>query len=126
LDREALLERFRGHELLVSLLSRLDDPVTERGANLSLGEKQMITFLRAWLALPEIWILDEATAFFDPQAEAELLSVLESERVRGVTVIQVAHRPEALRRMNRWINVRSGDLRELTATDLLKERPSST
>jgi ABC-type multidrug transport system fused ATPase/permease subunit len=126
LDREALLERFRGNGLMVSLLNRIEDPVTERGGNLSLGEKQMITFLRAWLAGPEVWILDEATAFFDPQAEAELLAVLESERDRGVTVIQVAHRPEALRRMNRWINVRSGDLRELTATDLRVERPDST
>ncbi len=126
LDREALLERFDGHGLITSLLTRMEDPVTERGTNLSLGEKQMITFLRAWLAGPEIWILDEATAFFDPQAEAELLAVLESERHRGVTVIQVAHRPEALRRMNRWINVRSGDLRELTATDLPAVRPDST
>lgn len=126
LDREALLERFDGHALITSLLTRTEDPVTERGANLSLGEKQMITFLRAWLAGPEIWILDEATAFFDPQAEAELLAVLESERDRGVTLIQVAHRPEALRKMNRWINVRSGDLQELTAADLRMVRPSST
>ena len=126
LDREALLRRFQGHGLITSLLVRLEDPVAERGSNLSLGEKQMITFLRSWLAGPEIWILDEATAFFDPDAEAELIAVLESERNRGVTVIQVAHRPEALRRMNRWINVRSGDLQELTEADLLMERPSST
>ncbi len=117
LDRDALLTRFSEYSLICSLLKRLDHPVTERGGNLSLGEKQMITFLRSWLAEPEIWILDEATAFFDPEAEAELLSVLESERPLGRTVIQVAHRPEALRRMDRWINVRSGDLRELTEAD---------
>jgi ABC-type multidrug transport system fused ATPase/permease subunit len=126
LDRDSLLRRFEGHGLISSLLNRLDHPVSERGSNLSLGEKQMITFLRSWLAGPGIWILDEATAFFDPRAEAELLSVLESERHRGVTVIQVAHRPEALRRMNRWINVRSGGLRELTGADLPVERPDST
>jgi ATP-binding cassette subfamily B multidrug efflux pump len=125
-DRKALLERFRGKELIVSLLERPRGRVSERGANLSLGEKQMITFLRAWLARPEFWILDEATAFFDPQAESELLAVLEEERASGVTVIQVAHRPEALRRMGRWISLCSGDLQERTAAELRSEQQGST
>lgn len=86
----------------------------------------MITFLRAWLARPEFWILDEATAFFDPQAESELLAVLEEERASGVTVIQVAHRPEALRRMGRWISLCSGDLQERTAAELRSEQQGST
>jgi ATP-binding cassette subfamily B multidrug efflux pump len=125
-DFSGLRARFSGSPLILSLLDRPDFRIAERGANLSLGEKQMITFLRAWLQQPEIWILDEATAFFDPSAERELLQVLEDERSRGITVIQVAHRAEALRRMDRLIRINSGVLLEWKGSPPSEDPPSST
>ena len=103
---------FQGYPLIQSLLGMLDFEISERGENLSMGQKQMITFLRAYLAKPEVWVLDEATAFFDHEAEDEVLRALESLSPTGVTVIQVAHRPEALVRMKRLIQVVRGHLLE--------------
>ncbi len=111
-NRLELMERFRGFSLIESILEKNDFIISERGSNLSMGEKQMITFLRAYLSRPSIWILDEATAFFDPEAERELLEALEYLKADGITVIQVAHRPEALSHMKRLINVRQGHLEE--------------
>jgi ABC-type multidrug transport system fused ATPase/permease subunit len=107
-DEKNLAERFSDYYLIRSLLEMLDFVISERGENLSMGQKQMITFLRAYLASPEIWVLDEATAFFDQEAEEEVLRALESLRPSGITVIQVAHRPEALINMQRMIRVEKG------------------
>ena len=106
--------KFKGYPLIESLLGMLDFVISERGENLSMGQKQMITFLRAYLANPEIWVLDEATAFFDREAEEEVLRALDALSDQGITVIQVAHRPEALVRMRRLISVAKGHVHEST------------
>jgi ATP-binding cassette subfamily B multidrug efflux pump len=107
-----LRETFQGYTLIESLLQMLDFEISERGENLSMGQKQMITFLRAYLAKPKIWVLDEATAFFDHEAETEVLRALENLAQNEITVIQVAHRPEALVRMKRMVKVDRGILTE--------------
>ncbi len=111
-DEETLHDTFKDFPLIMSLLQNPDFDITERGGNLSMGQKQMITFLRAYLAKPMIWILDEATAFFDPEAEQEVLRALEALRKDQITVIQVAHRPEALVQMKRHLKVELGHLQE--------------
>lgn len=111
LDLAALASEFRGYPLIESLLARPHHEMTERGGNLSMGQKQMIAFLRAYVARPKIWILDEATAFFDPEAEAEVMRALDRLGPE-VTVIQVAHRPEALVRMKRRFRIHQGHLTE--------------
>ncbi len=121
-NRIELIERFKGFSLIQSILEKSDFVVFERGSNLSMGQKQMITFLRAYLSEPAIWILDEATAFFDTEAERELLKALENLKAEGITVIQVAHRPEALSHMKRLVNVRQGHLQELV-TESQKSSP---
>jgi ATP-binding cassette subfamily B protein len=107
-----LKQRFAGFALIESLLSMLDFEISERGENISMGQKQMITFLRAYLAKPEVWILDEATAFFDREAESEVLRALTALKGEGVTVVQVAHRPEALSQMKRMMRVANGRMSE--------------
>lgn len=111
LDLAALADEFKGYPLIESLLARPHHEMTERGGNLSMGQKQMIAFLRAYVARPKIWILDEATAFFDPEAEAEVMRSLE-RLGPDVTVIQVAHRAEALVRMKRRFRIHQGHLFE--------------
>ena len=76
-----------------------------------MGQKQMIAFLRAYLARPNIWILDEATAFFDHHAEKEVLQALH-RLGKDITVIQVAHRPEALTSMSRLLHVQESRVTE--------------
>jgi ATP-binding cassette subfamily B multidrug efflux pump len=119
IDIEKLLKDFSGFPLIESILGQLDFHVHERGTNLSMGQKQMIAFLRAYLIQPKIWVLDEATAFFDSDAENEVFRALEKRRGE-ITVFQVAHRPQALSKMNRYFEVRSGGLVESQLKDLPK------
>ena len=119
-DLEGLRNVFRCYPLIESILKNPDLPVRQRGANLSMGQKQMIAFLRAWMARPEIWILDEATAFFDHDAQTEVFRALNELRKNGITVIQVAHRPEALGAMNRLIWIQKGRLEDRSPTPDLK------
>ena len=68
----------------------------------------MISFLRALVNNPKIWILDEATAFFDQEAESECFKVFERLRStdhKNFTLIQVAHRKGVLNRMDRIIEL---------------------
>jgi ATP-binding cassette subfamily B multidrug efflux pump len=108
---DLLRQGFSGFPLIENLLMQLDFEINERGNNLSMGQKQMIAFLRAYLARPDIWILDEATAFFDDEAEQEVIRAL-TRLGSTITVIQVAHRPEALSTMHRLIQVTQSRVQE--------------
>jgi ATP-binding cassette subfamily B protein IrtA len=68
-----------------------DTPVGERGARLSGGERQRLTLARAILADAPVIVLDEATAFTDPENEAAIQDAI-GELVAGRTVIMIAHR----------------------------------
>ena len=71
------------------------DTVFGSGNNLSGGEQQRIAIARALLVDAPVLILDEATAFTDPESEAEIQKAL-TTLVRGRTVLVIAHRPESI------------------------------
>lgn len=81
----------QAHDFISALPQGYDTQVGERGAFLSGGQRQRITIARAILQNRPILVLDEATAFADPENEAALVSAL-SELMRGKTVVMVAHR----------------------------------
>jgi len=114
-DQEKMRAKFKDYPLISSILDRLHEPVRERGNNFSMGEKQMISFLRAFLKEPQIWILDEATAFFDPDAEAEFMRAL-STLGSKIIIVQIAHRKEALNQMKRLVQVDQGRLVEQSSS----------
>lgn len=108
---EAWEDQFREY-LQISQLIRLRSAwVHERGTNLSMGQRQLIAFLRAMAQSPSIWVLDEATAFFDPEAEKEVMRAMSSIAGKA-TWVQVAHRPEAMRTVDRAYRVVNGKLEE--------------
>jgi ATP-binding cassette subfamily B protein len=76
---------------LESLPRGLDTPVGQRGESLSAGERQLVALARAYLADPDLLVLDEATSAVDPATEVRLAKALEG-LTRGRTAISIAHR----------------------------------
>ena len=93
------------------LPERWDTPVRERGAMLSVGQRQLVAFLRASVAHPSILVLDEATASID--SESEQLIQRATERItRGRTSLVVAHRLSTVRTADRIFVMDGGQLVE--------------
>lgn len=86
----------QAHDFIMSLPNGYDTPTGERGVFLSGGQRQRITIARAILQNRPILVLDEATAFADPENEAALVRAL-SQLMRGKTVLIVAHRLSTMR-----------------------------
>jgi ATP-binding cassette, subfamily B, multidrug efflux pump len=89
----------------------LDGKVTERGQNLSLGERQLLALARALVTDPPILILDEATASVDRQTERRLQAATE-RLIEGRTALIVAHRLSTIERCDRIFVLHQGELVE--------------
>ena len=93
-DDEAIILAFTElglAEWLESLPARLHTHVGERGESLSVGERQLVAIARAYLADPDLLVLDEATSAVDPATEVRLQRALDS-LTRGRTTLAIAHR----------------------------------
>jgi ATP-binding cassette subfamily B protein len=99
-----------------------DTPVAERGATLSVGQKQLLSFARALAFDPRILILDEATSSVDTETE---LLIRDALRVlmAGRTTIAIAHRLSTIQDMDKILVFHKGELREAgTHQQLLGKR----
>jgi ATP-binding cassette subfamily B multidrug efflux pump len=90
----------------------LNSAVEERGANLSVGERQLIAFARILAFNPDILILDEATANIDSESEL-ILQKATHEVMKSRTSIIIAHRLSTVRECNRIIVLRDGEILEI-------------
>ncbi len=84
-----------------------DTPLSERGGNLSTGERQLLSFTRALVTDPALLILDEATASIDPATERMIQSALE-RLLAGRTAVIIAHRLSTVRFADRILVVEGG------------------
>jgi ATP-binding cassette, subfamily B, multidrug efflux pump len=113
-SREALLRAARmiGTERLIAQLPQgLETPILEHGANLSVGEKQLLALTRALAHAPEILILDEATSSVDAETEA-LLQAGIKRLLTHRTALVIAHRLSTIREMDRILVLDHGRLIE--------------
>ncbi|GID31771.1 ABC transporter ATP-binding protein [Paractinoplanes brasiliensis] len=76
---------------LAGLPAGLETPVGERGEALSVGERQLVALVRAYVADPDLLVLDEATSAVDPATEVRLQRALDTV-TRGRTTVAIAHR----------------------------------
>jgi len=90
-DVIAALGELRLLDWVDSLPRGLDTPVGQRGESLSAGERQLVALARAYLADPDLLVLDEATSAVDPATEVRLQTALEGV-TRGRTSVAIAHR----------------------------------
>jgi ATP-binding cassette subfamily B multidrug efflux pump len=96
--------------------------VRERGAGLSVGQKQLIAFARALAFDPRILILDEATSSIDTETEQLIQQALE-RLLRGRTSVVIAHRLSTIQRADRILVMHKGEVREIgTHQELLAQR----
>jgi len=106
--REAALRISQG-DWLADLPEGLSTDVGERGANLSMGQRQLVALARVLIQDPAIFILDEATASVDPFTEAQIQEGLETV-MRDRTAIVIAHRLSTIKNADRIIVMDHGQI----------------
>jgi ATP-binding cassette, subfamily B, multidrug efflux pump len=104
-------ERVNLLDFIQTLPDRFDHAVRERGAGLSTGQKQLISFARALAHNPRYLILDEATSSVDTDTEFRIRDAL-TRLVEGRTSIIIAHRLSTIQRADRILVMHKGHLRE--------------
>ncbi|MEA2531692.1 MAG: ATP-binding cassette, subfamily multidrug efflux pump, partial [Thermomicrobiales bacterium] len=109
------------HDFIVELQEGYDTPVQERGASLSVGQRQLLSFARALLAQPRILILDEATSSIDTQTERQIQSALRT-LLEGRTSFVIAHRLSTIREADQVVVMRDGLIAEMGTHDELVAR----
>jgi ATP-binding cassette, subfamily B, multidrug efflux pump len=98
-----------------------DTVLHERGQNLSVGQRQLVSFARALVADPRILILDEATANVDTHTERLIQRALDT-MLRGRTSFVIAHRLSTIRNATRIVVMRDGEIVEIGNHDELMEQ----
>ncbi len=99
------------HDFISRLPGGYDYLVMERGATLSMGQRQLISFVRALVFNPNILILDEATSSIDSESEALIQNAIET-LVKGRTSIVIAHRLSTIRHAHKIMVLDRSELKE--------------
>jgi ATP-binding cassette, subfamily B, multidrug efflux pump len=106
------------HDFIMRLPGGYDYNVMERGATLSLGQRQLLSFIRAMLYNPSILILDEATSSVDTESEMLIQHAIDT-LIQGRTSIVIAHRLSTIRKANKIIVLDKGEVKEMGTHDEL-------
>ena len=105
------LEKAQTQPMLESFSKGLDEPVMERGATFSMGQRQLLSFARALAHDPAIFVLDEATANIDTRTEVLIQKAIE-EISRERTTIIIAHRLSTIRNADTILVLADGEIIE--------------
>jgi len=114
ISRETVIEAAKmigAHEFIEKLPGAYDYKVMERGATLSMGQRQLISFVRALVFDPDILILDEATSSIDPETESIIQFAIET-LIKKRTSIIIAHRLSTIRHADNILVLSKGEVQE--------------
>jgi ATP-binding cassette, subfamily B, multidrug efflux pump len=106
------------HDFIMRLPGGYHYNVMERGSSLSLGQRQLLSFIRALLYDPSILILDEATSSVDTESE-QLIQEAIDKLISGRSSIVIAHRLSTIRKADQIIVLDKGEIREIGTHDQL-------
>jgi ATP-binding cassette subfamily B multidrug efflux pump len=99
------------HDFIMSLPNGYHSEVSERGASLSVGQRQLISFLRAYVYNPEILVLDEATSSIDTESEILIQNATE-KLTKGRSSIVIAHRLATIQQADQILVMEAGKIVE--------------
>lgn len=123
ISKEKVIESAKmigAHEFIDKLPGGYDYQVMERGATLSLGQRQLISFVRALVFDPDILILDEATSSIDPETESVIQFAIETLIEKRTSII-IAHRLSTIRHADNIMVLAKGEIEEFGShEELLK------
>lgn len=119
--REAAME-VEAYDFISRLPGALNYPLAERGGSLSMGQKQLICFVRAMVYEPDILILDEATSNVDSETE-HLVSRACEKMMKDRTSLVIAHRLSTIRNADKILVMHKGQIRETGTHDELVKQP---
>ena len=109
------------HDFIMELPGGYDFNVMERGSTLSMGQRQLLSFIRALLFDPSILILDEATSSVDTGSELLIQEAI-GKLIAGRTSIVIAHRLSTIRKASKILVLDKGEIREMGTHEELMEK----
>jgi ATP-binding cassette subfamily B protein len=109
------------HDFILRLPGGYGYDVMERGNTLSMGQRQLLSFIRALLFNPSILILDEATSSVDTESELMIQNAI-GKLIAGRTSIVIAHRLSTIRKANKILVLDKGEIREMGTHEQLIEK----
>ncbi len=124
ISREKVIEAAKlvgAHDFIMQLPQQYDFHIGERGNALSVGQRQLISFMRAYVFNPEILILDEATSSVDNESEALIQSATE-KITKGRTSLVIAHRLSTIQNADEIIVLEKGEVVEMGNPELLLQK----
>ncbi|MEV2274852.1 ABC transporter ATP-binding protein [Nocardiopsis sp. NPDC049922] len=121
-ELEAAIAELGLTDWLASLAHGLDTPVGQRGESLSAGERQLVALVRAYVADPDLLVLDEATSAVDPHTEVRIQRALD-RLTRGRTSVAIAHRLSTAEAADRVLVFDQGRIVQSGTHDELVGRP---
>lgn len=118
---KAAAKKVGAHDFISQLPGQYDYNVRERGATLSLGQRQLIAFARVMTYDPRILVLDEATANIDSESEEVIQAAIDTV-MAGRTSIIIAHRLSTIQKADKIVLLKKGEIAEMGSHDeLLKQ-----
>ncbi len=126
ISRQKVIEAAKmvgAHDFIMQLPNNYDYPVMERGAMLSLGQRQLISFIRALVFDPRILILDEATSSIDTETEWMVQQAIE-RLIKNRTSIVIAHRLSTIQNAHQIMVLDKGKVVEVGTPEQLLANPN--
>ncbi|MGE0825164.1 MAG: ABC transporter ATP-binding protein [Candidatus Binatia bacterium] len=121
-ELEQATRHVNADRFIAQLPRRYHEPIRERGSNLSVGQRQLLSFARALAYNPAILVLDEATSSVDPETELLIQEAMTNLMV-GRTAVVIAHRFSTIQHADRIIVMHKGRVREIgTHRELMDQR----